>query len=108
MEFPVYKEKDLVREIMDGDNYNSDFAKLIEELYERDEFENDIEKGIAAKVIAEGTYNLSKNQSYHVQNIFDRYNDKRCSLCGDNIPLNEVLYLEGSLCSYHQNQSDID
>ena len=106
MDFPIYKTKDLTRELMEGDHYNSNFASLIEELYERDEFDNDTEKGIAAKVIAEGTYALSSNQSYHIQNIFDRYNNKRCGICGEVIPISEVLLLDSNLCSYHQNQFD--
>ena len=74
MKFPIYAEKDLYREEMEGDFYNSEFAKLISELLERDELESDIEIGIAKKVQAEGTINLSENQSYHMQKIFDKYN----------------------------------
>lgn len=108
MEFPIYKEKELVREQMEGDYYNSDFASLIEELLERDEFDNDTEKGIAKRVAVEGTDGLSEKQSYHLQNIFNRYNDKRCNTCGELIPINEVLYLDGGLCSYHENHKDND
>jgi hypothetical protein len=108
MEFPIYRENDLVRELMDGSHYNSDVAQLFAELLERDQFENDTEKGIAAKIVVEGTYNLSEKQLWHAKQVFERYNSKRCSQCGDTIPLVEVLYLDGDLCSYHQNQFDRD
>ena len=108
MEFPVYKEKDLISDERDGDFYNSDFAKLIQELVERNEIENDIEKGIAAKVLAEGTFDLTEKQAYHLQKIFNRYNNIRCIICNEVFPLSEVLYLDGNLCSYHQNQSEKD
>jgi hypothetical protein len=108
MEFPIYKEKDLVRDVMDGSYYNSDFAQLFQDLLDRDQFENDIEKGIAAQIVAEGTYNLSEKQLWHAQQVFERYNSERCTVCGELIPLNEVLYLDNGLCSPHQNIFDED
>lgn len=108
MEFPIYRSNQLIREEIEGEYYNSDFAELINELIDRDELENDIEIGIAKKVRAEGTQDLSKNQSYHLQKIFDRYNDVRCNVCDEVVPLNEVLYLSGGMCSYHQNKYDKD
>lgn len=106
MEFPIYNVKQLTREQMEGDYYNSNFAELISELVDRDEFENDIEKGIAKKVMTEGTQGLSEKQSYHLQKIFDRYNNVKCSICEDVIPLNEVLYMQSDMCSYHQSKWD--
>ncbi|MCM0665328.1 hypothetical protein [Flavobacterium tyrosinilyticum] len=108
MEFPIYKSNQLMREQMEGEFYNSEFADLISELIDRDELESSIEIGIAKKVRDEGTEGLSEKQSYHLQKIFDRYNDIRCSVCDDLIPLSEVLFLEGSMCSYHQHQWNKD
>jgi hypothetical protein len=109
MEFPIYKVRDLKREIISGEYFNSDFASLIDELIQRDELENVIEKGIAQKVSIDGTEGLSVKQSFHLQKIFDRYNNQRCSVCDEVISLNEVLDMDGgTMCSYHQRLWDKD
>lgn len=108
MKFPRYNKSNIYREEKEGEYKNSDFAKLIEDLYQRDEFENETEKGISAKVIKDGTLNLSENQAYNLQKIFDRYNNNRCSICNMLIPYNEVIYLDGNLCNYHQDKFNND
>lgn len=109
MNFPIYRVQDLTRDVINGEYFNSEFAGLINELIDRDEFENSIEKGIAEKVKSDGTEGLSTKQSFHLQKIFDRYNNIRCSVCNDVISLNEVLDLDGgTMCSYHQRLWDRD
>jgi CRISPR/Cas system-associated protein Cas10 (large subunit of type III CRISPR-Cas system) len=109
MEIPIYSQKDLYQQEMEGDYFNSDFAEFLDVLLERGEIEDETELGIAKKVSAEGTHNLSDKQRYHIQNIYNRYNNKRCDVCDEKIPINEVLHLMNEkLCSYHQNFFDND
>ena len=108
MEIPIYKTKDLERDLMEGETFNNQFAEFIDELLRLDEFENDTEKGIVKKVSAEGTFGLTENQIYHIQKVYNRYNNVRCKICDDVIPISEVLMLDGGLCSYHQHQWNKD
>ena len=101
MKISIYDNKDLDNEEKEGYYYNTDFAYLIVELLKKDELDSETEEGIAKKVQKEGTINLSKNQLYHIQKIFDRYNHKRCNICGDSIPPIDVLLISNTLCSNH-------
>jgi len=100
MEIPEYDEKKLLRENMEGEYSNSDFAEFIETLL-NDERYDDVEKGILAYVKSNGTINLSSAQKYRLQKLVDDY-DIDCSICGESIPVSEVVDNNDGLCSYHR------
>lgn len=104
MNIPDYTPHDL--HINDGGEI-FEFQEFISEVIRMELFENEIELGVCKKNLSNGTNGLSNKQLYHIKNIVDRY-DKNCLICGENIPLNEVIYLDGDYCSYHQNQMDKD
>ena len=104
-EIPIYDKEDLSSEAREGLNEYSDFDHFINEIVRMDLAESDIELIICNRVIDSGTKSRSKKELYHIQNILNRY-DKKCAICNEEIPLNEVLYLDGNLCSYHQAQSE--
>lgn len=104
MNIPIYNQSDL--NIDDGVEYN-EFSEFISQVIDMELHENETELGICKKIITDGTKGLSDKQLYHVKNIVTRY-EKECAACGEQISLNEVLVLEGNLCSYHQYLSEKD
>lgn len=110
MNYPEYDISDLYNSAQDGDYSYNEFSEFITQLIEHCILENEIEKGIAALVAAKGTKILSEKQSRVLERVVSRYENEECKLCGEKIPLNEVLNLDDNdgFCNYHKNQMDKD
>lgn len=110
MKYPMYDDKDLKFAEQDGNYPVSDFASFISQLIDQNILYNNIERGIAAFVNSKGTKSLSDKQAKVLEIIVSRYANKECKVCGEKIPLGEVLDLDDNdgLCSYHKQQFDKD
>jgi hypothetical protein len=110
MEYPIYDDGDLKFAEKDGNFPVTDFASFISQLLDQHILDNDTEIGIATFVKSKGTKSLSINQAKVLKIIISRYDNEECKVCGEKIPLNEVLDLDDNdgLCSYHKYQSDKD
>lgn len=110
MEIPEYNENSLYTAEKDGEYYYSEFAEFISQLIERGHYENDTERGILAYVNDKGTDTLSDKQKYRLEQIIDKFAHVEFAICGEPIPLNEVLDIDENdgLCSYHKHQMDKD
>jgi acid phosphatase family membrane protein YuiD len=108
MNFPIYDEADAKFAAHDGNVSIIEFSEFISQLIEQDEFENSTEKGIITLVDSRGTEVLTTKQAKVLEIVISRYEGEECKLCGEPIPLNEVLYheLNDGYCSYHKNQAD--
>jgi hypothetical protein len=108
MNYQEYDKRDLYHSERDGDYSYSEFSEFITLLIERDILDNEIEIGIVKLVDSKGTKILSEKQSKVLAKIVSRYESRECKLCGESIPLNEILdfeYNEG-FCSYHKSIMD--
>jgi hypothetical protein len=110
MKYPTYDDKDLKFAQHDGNYPVSEFASFLSQLIDKDVLENDTEKGIVSFVNSKGTKSLSDKQAKVLDIIVSRYNNKECKVCGETIPLSEVLDLDDNdgLCNYHKHQFDKD
>ena len=110
MEIPEYNINSLKMAERDGEFYHIDFADFISQLIERDMIDDNTEKGILAFVNDKGTEQLSNKQKFRLEKIVERFADVRCKICGEEIPINEVLDIDENdgLCSYHKHQMDKD
>ena len=108
MEIPKYNKGNLYSAEIDGEYYYAEFADFISQLLERGHFKDDTERGILAYVNVNGTDALSTKQKYRLEQIIDEFANEECSICGEPIPLNEVLDIDENdgLCSYHKYQMD--
>lgn len=110
MGIPEYNMNDIRMAEREGEFYYLEFHEFISQLLDRDLYENDTERGILAYIKDNGTDRLSAKQGYRLNKILERYNNEECNICGEKIPLNEVLDLDDNdgLCSYHKHQMDKD
>lgn len=103
MKYPEYNQSDLSHAVQDGNYPVSDFHDFIERLIKMDALDHPVEKGIVAWVAERGTSELSVNQRNVLDRIVQRYDSANCLICGEKIPLLEVLDDEhDGLCSYHR------
>lgn len=108
MNFPVYNASDLHNAMQDGNHELLEFTEFLSQLSEQEILDNTTEKGILAFVQSKGTEELSTNQAKVLDIILARYDNQECKLCGEKIPLNEVLFLDENdgFCSYHKHMMD--
>ena len=110
MEIPEYNTNSLKMAEADGEFHHTDFAEFISQLIDRDMIDDSAERGILAFVKDNGTDKLSDKQKFRLEKIVQRYADVRCKICGEEIPINEVIDIDDNdgLCSYHKHQMDKD
>lgn len=110
MDIPEYNMDSLKMAERDGEFYHTDFASFISQLIERDMVDDSTERGILAFVNDNGTEKLSDKQKFRLQKIVERYGREECKICGEKIPLDQVLDIDENdgLCSYHKHQMDKD
>ncbi len=109
MDIPIYDENDLKYADQDGDINISEFADFFSQLEENEILDNPTEKGVVALVNSKGTKVLSSKQLNVLKIIVSRYENEECKLCGERIPLNEVLHFYDEydgFCSYHKHIFD--
>lgn len=109
MSYPIYNNREINDWEGDLDGEISSFISFIKQFHAMELFETDIEKGVTAKVLAEGTYGLSDKQAKVIEIIVERYT-KSCKFCGTIIPIDEVFtdHGEEDMCFAHKKAWDED
>lgn len=110
MKYPQYDPNESYFAEKDGNYPVSDFTSFVSQLLDLKVLSNPVEKGVIELVNEMGTNQLTAKQGKVLDIIVSRYNNEECKICGVEIPLSEVLYLDENdgMCSYHKNQFDKD
>lgn len=104
--YPDYDFSDLEHAEQDGNYPVAMFGAFISQLIEFQMYDNEVQAGILAFVKSNGTARLSNKQRYHFDIVVSRFAGKRCDICQEEIPWEEVIDFvdEGKkLCSYHEH-----
>lgn len=100
--FPIY---DINGQSIKGDDC-SEFRDYVEYLLETEKIEG-ATKDVFEKIINTCTAQLTETQMEIVEQVI-RKDKKECEVCGQNLRWYDLILsdINGSLCSYHANQSE--
>lgn len=111
MNYPIYDKTDQHLSSNEGDQFIAEFSEFVNQLINSDVLDNHVEKVIIAYVDTNGTNNLNEKQAGVLGKLVDQYSHEECKVCGEKIPLNEVLHFlafNDGYCNFHKNKMDND
>ena len=104
-----HDESSTYREI--GEDDKRDFQQFVQQLLDVDRIESSAAKGIAMKIVSDGTEGLSKKQEdTFVEYGLKKYNYiESCGLCENSIPWHEMYdALDDEYCSECRHKVETD